>query len=44
MELGGWKSEALVLRYVYVNSDHLRDSIEVLPSDTKSAQDGRKVS
>ena len=37
MELGGWKSEAMVMRYAHVNTDHLRASIEALPS-TKSAQ------
>jgi hypothetical protein len=44
MELGGWKSEAMVMRYVHVNSDHLRDSIEALPSGAKSAQSERKAS
>ncbi len=37
MELGGWKSEAMVMRYTHVNTDHLRATIEALPS-TKSAQ------
>jgi hypothetical protein len=40
MELGGWKSEAMVMRYAHVNTDHLRASIEALPS-TKSAQSRR---
>jgi integrase len=31
MELGGWKSEAMLLRYAHVNTEHLRASIEVLP-------------
>lgn len=44
MELGGWKSEAMVMRYVHINSDHLRYSIEALPGGTKSAQDERKAS
>ncbi len=43
MELGGWKSEAMVMRYAHVNSDHLRASIAALPG-TKSAQSGRAVS
>ncbi len=42
MELGGWKSEAMVMRYAHVNTDHLRESIEALPS-TKSAQSRRAV-
>ena len=37
MELGGWKSEAMVMRYTHVNTDHLRATIEALPG-TKSAQ------
>ncbi len=37
MELGGWKSVAMVMRYAHVNTDHLRATIEALPS-TKSAQ------
>ncbi len=43
MELGGWKSEAMVMRYAHVNTDHLRASIEALPS-TKSAQPRTAVS
>ncbi len=43
MELGGWKSEAMVMRYAHVNTDHLRASIAALPS-TKSAQAGKAVS
>ncbi len=43
MELGGWKSEAMVMRYAHVNSDHLRDSIAALPG-TKSAQSRKAVS
>ena len=43
MELGGWKSEAMVMRYAHVNSDHLRATIAALPS-TKSAQSAKVVS
>ena len=43
MELGGWKSEAMVMRYAHVNTDHLRASIDALPG-TKSAQAGRAAS
>ena len=42
-ELGGWKSEAMVMRYAHVNTDHLRSTIEALPS-TKLAQSGNGVS
>ncbi len=38
MEFGGWKSEAMVMRYAHVNSDHLRASIDALPDGAKSAQ------
>lgn len=31
MELGGWKSEAMVFRYVHTNTDHLADAINRLP-------------
>lgn len=31
MELGGWSSPAMVMRYAHVNPDHLRDVIERLP-------------
>ena len=27
MELGGWKSERMVIRYTHVNPDHLADQI-----------------
>lgn len=30
-ELGGWKSERMVLRYAHINVDHLTSSIEALP-------------
>ena len=43
MELGGWKSEAMVMKYAHVNTDHLRASIAALPG-TKSAQAGKAVS
>jgi len=43
MELGGWKSEGMVMRYTHVNADHLRASIEALPG-TKSAQTGKVAS
>jgi integrase len=42
-ELGGWKSDAMVMRYAHVNTDHLRAGIEALPS-TKSAQPEKAVS
>ena len=44
MALGGWKSEAMVMRYAHVNSDHLRASIDALPSITKSAHTKKKAS
>lgn len=28
MELGGWKSPDMVMRYAHVNTDHLRDGVE----------------
>ena len=31
MELGGWKSETMVLRYVHLNPDHLAAAINSLP-------------
>ena len=31
MELGGWKSMAMVLRYAHVNPDHLQAQIDSLP-------------
>ena len=31
MELGGWKSERMVIRYTHVNPDHLARSIDSLP-------------
>ena len=43
MELGGWKSEAMVMRYAHVNTGHLQAGIDKLPS-TKSAQVGKAAS
>ena len=31
MELGGWSSEAMVMRYAHVNPDHLTEAIAALP-------------
>lgn len=31
MELGGWKSERMVLRYAHLNVSHLKQSIDALP-------------
>ncbi len=31
MELGGWKSERMVVRYTHVNPDHLAEAVEKLP-------------
>jgi len=31
MQLGGWKSEKMVLRYAHVNATHLAASIAALP-------------
>jgi integrase len=31
MEIGGWKSERMVLRYAHVNVDHLTASVDLLP-------------
>jgi hypothetical protein len=31
MELGGWKSERMVMRYTHVNPDHLAQAINTLP-------------
>ena len=36
MELGGWKSIAMVERYTHVNPDHLRPAIDALPDRAKS--------
>ena len=33
MELGGWKSERMVMRYTHVNPDHLRTQIDALPCE-----------
>ncbi len=38
MELGGWKSMAMVLRYTHVNPDHLRLAINSLPGGAQSVQ------
>lgn len=37
MELGGWKSLEMVMRYTHVNRDHLRDSINDMWGEAKSA-------
>lgn len=34
MELGGWKSERMVMRYTHVNPDHLAHVIDKLPWET----------
>lgn len=39
MELGGWKSVAMVARYAHVNPDHLAPAIDLLP-DTDHVQSG----
>ena len=36
MELGGWKTIAMVERYTHVNPDHLRPAIDALPYGVKS--------
>ena len=41
MELGGWKSVAMVMRYAHVNTEHLRDSIDQLPGGARSVPEGR---
>ena len=38
MELGGWKTIAMVERYIHVNPDHLRPAIDSLPDGAKSVQ------
>ena len=48
MELGGWKSERMVLRYAHVNKSNLAASIEALPwgkfgdGEFQSPKSGRK--
>ncbi|MDC7683864.1 tyrosine-type recombinase/integrase [Asticcacaulis sp. BYS171W] len=41
MELGGWKSLDMVMRYTHVNRDHLRASIDDIWGEAKSAN--RKI-
>ena len=41
MELGGWKSVVMVMRYAHVNTEHLRASIDQLPSGAKLVPEGR---
>ena len=38
MELGGWKSERMVMRYVHVNPDHHRAAIDSLPHGAEPVQ------
>lgn len=38
MELGGWSTPAMVMRYAHVNPDHLRDVIDRLPSGATLVQ------
>jgi integrase len=38
MALGGWKSVEMVMRYTHVNTDHLQDGINRLPSGANSVQ------
>ncbi len=33
LELGGWKSEHMVMRYTHVNPDHLVAAVNALPWD-----------
>jgi len=37
MELGGWKTLDMVMRYTHVNRDHLRGSINDMWSEAKAA-------
>lgn len=39
MELGGWKSETMVLRYVHLNPDHLAAAINSLPWENSGSLD-----
>ncbi|MEJ1161788.1 tyrosine-type recombinase/integrase [Prosthecomicrobium sp. N25] len=39
MALGGWKSEAMVMRYAHTNSEHHAPSIEALPWDNFGNRD-----
>ena len=39
MELGGWKSETMVLRYVHLNPDHLAAAINSLPWEKSGSLD-----
>ncbi len=36
MDLGGWKTIAMVERYTHVDPGHLRPAIDALPDDAKS--------
>ena len=38
MELGGWRSEAMVMRYAHVNTEHLKAGIDRLPGGAESVQ------
>lgn len=42
MELGGWKSERMVLRYAHTNSEHLQSAIDTLPWDEDSGNPSMK--
>ena len=42
MELGGWKSEKMVLRYAHMNVAHLAQSIAALPWGKSGEQGERK--
>jgi hypothetical protein len=42
MQLGGWKSEKMVLRYAHMNVAHLAKSMAALPWGKPGKQGGRK--
>ena len=43
MELGGWKSVVMVMRYAHVNTEHLRDSIDQLPNGANLVPEDRDL-
>lgn len=43
MELGGWKSASMVMRYAHVNTSHLASSIDTVWGDAQAPQSGEKM-
>ena len=43
MELGGWKSASMVMRYTHVNVDHLAGAIDLLPLEKFRKPDSEEM-